>query len=272
MPVSYPIPSWLQPASPEQLAQLTQTAQIRGQELQLERQRLEEQAKQAEMRLAAEREESQREQLRREQQAQIANAYHQAELGLRKAQIEQQGQRLQMAVQGAAQKFQAQRDMESDAQALMASGVPEEQAYMRSALKHSARLGMSGSGIAALSKMSPAITPPKQVGETLGYQVWQVPGPKGMMTRFVDQRFALTQRAQMLREEIKGLEREKLLTEQAMPFMEAKDKQLAEKKLKDYEKRTNQLRADLEKLLPMQTRSAAAGEPADQTQSEEEED
>ena len=163
---SYPMPAWLEGMNPGQFGQLAAGAAQRSQQMQIETARLNQQAQETRMRLEVQQQQQQQESLRQQQQAQIAASYHEAQLGIRKSELEQEQQRINLAVTGAARKFQAQRAYQEEAQALIASGLPQEQAYMQAALKHGPAAGVPASELSALSRMQPktqAEVPPSVV-------------------------------------------------------------------------------------------------------------
>lgn len=267
MPVSYPIPPWLVPASPEQLAGLQLSAQAKGAELAMQRQRLAQESQMAEMRLAAQREEANRDALRQQQQMEISNAYHQATLGLRKAELDQEQQKLNFTIQTMGQKMQAQRDIQTEAADLIAGGMPEEEAYIKANLRHAAQLGMSGGGIASLARARPGITAPKQIGETPGYTMWQVPGPTGTTTKFLpkrsgmspEQRFVTSQRVRMIQKRLSELEKEESLNQQALSVLKEKNprrKVLSEQSARN-QSEIAKLKEQLDQLLPMPEKATA---------------
>lgn len=147
---NYPIPPWLN-VSPADFG----SAAARGAEISLGRERIAEEARQANMRssiqsaeMAARRDEEQQRAQRESQQAEYEKAYQQAQLGLKNQELDQSERQLQMQVQTAAIKSQAQLEAQSRIQA----GEDPSKVWME--LGPSA--GMSGGGMASLLRGSEA--------------------------------------------------------------------------------------------------------------------
>jgi len=179
MPANYPMPPWLQGVSSGEIGQLTAAAQGRAQQLQMERMKLTQDAQMATMRLQAQQAEAEQEHRRQQQQAQVTAAYQQASLGLRKSQLEQEQQKINLAVTGAARKYQAQRAFQDEAQRLVQSGMPQEEAYMKAALKHGIGAGVGASEFSALSRMQPRAQAPPSVVTFDGNKFLAVPSTTG---------------------------------------------------------------------------------------------
>ena len=176
---SYPIPPWLQGVSASELGQLTAGALARKQQLAMETQRLAQQSQQANMQLQARQQQAEQDNLRAQQEMTMQQAYQQATIGLRKSELDQEQQKVNMAIGVATQKLQSQRAMQQEAAQLTASGVPEEEAYMKAALHHGIASGMTGSEFGAFERMQPKAEAPAEVVNIQGNKFLKVPSSGG---------------------------------------------------------------------------------------------
>lgn len=213
MAVSYPIPKWIEGVPASTIGALAAQGAARNQQLRIEEMRLAQESQMANMRLKVQQEESQREMLLRQQQQQIAAEYQRAEIGLRQAGIQQQQQRINLAVSTAARRYQTQELMRSEAQKLIQSGVPEEQAYMKSALRYGlGEGGATASEISALSRLQPHTYPKPEVVQLGGQPFVQTQTASGYHVQPVrtaatrPDRWADTQKLRIINDELKGLQ------------------------------------------------------------------
>lgn len=144
MPVSYPIPPWIHGVSPGEIGQLTLEASKANAQIQEQQQRLQQESAQASQKLAAQQEAEQQDTLREQQRLNIEKAYKDAEIGLRKQQLDQSKQQLAAQTQMAARKFQAQQQAQQRIQA----GEDPSKVWM----ELGPQLGMNGPAMAALAK------------------------------------------------------------------------------------------------------------------------
>lgn len=104
---SYPIPNWIsRPADTP--AAYTQGIQI-GAQIAQERNRMQMQAEQAAMNAAIRQQEAERESIRQQQRIEIDKAYQQAQIGLRKQQLDQAAASIALRTSQAARQFAAQQ-------------------------------------------------------------------------------------------------------------------------------------------------------------------
>jgi len=198
--MAYPIPPWLQGNSPEGLAQLWLHGATAGANISAEKERL-----------AASEVASERNAIRDQQQMEMDKARQQAELGMRKRTLDQSEKSLQLQMQTAARRFQANQKY----QTMVSRGMDPVKAL----LTVGPEFGQSMTGFAALAKASmpqPALPPPSvekfgdedflKVPTRTGAQYHPL-RPEGGLSRKETARLTVlqNQRRDLLKDPIKGM-------------------------------------------------------------------
>lgn len=148
--MAYPIPGYLE--HPADLAGNMLAGFQAGAGVAKAQAQLQQEAQQTGLRMAVQERQMQMDQIRQQQQMEMQRQFHDAQLGLRKQQLETAQQRIQLATQQAAQKFTAQQNVQRRTQELSAGGLPLEQATRQAFLENASMLGLSGAGVADLTK------------------------------------------------------------------------------------------------------------------------
>lgn len=164
--MAYPIPGYLE--HPADLAGNLLAGFQAGAAVSRAQAQLDTQAQEESVRLAVQQRQMEMSQLRQQQQLQMQQAYHEAQIGLRKSQLETAQQRVQLATQEAARKFTGQQNYMKRFQEL--GGTPE--AARQAMLENASLLGVSGGGMASLIKPTetqPTWVPPDKATGAPGY-------------------------------------------------------------------------------------------------------
>lgn len=184
---AYPMPPWLQGASPEALAQLALSSARATSEVQMEKARLSQQQQQAQAEMAQRAEIATQAHDREMQQLETAKAYQGIQTQLRQKELDQAQQALTITATAAARRFQAQQQY----QQAIASGVDPAQAI----LQFGPAMGQQASPEAAALRMSRQVQPlPASTTKFAGEDFIQVPGPNGT-TRYQQVRHAPVKKA-----------------------------------------------------------------------------
>lgn len=164
------IPQWL---NPPDIAGQYASGLHAGLQVGMERNRLAQQAQMAEMQAQAREAEFQRESLRQKTEMDIQKAYQQAQLGIRKRELDQQQQSITLATQKAARQVAAQQAYRK----LIESGVDPSKAL----LQIGPDLGVSMTGAAQLYKagLPQPVLPPPSVQTFDGEKFLKVPTRTG---------------------------------------------------------------------------------------------
>jgi hypothetical protein len=118
--------------------------------------------------------------MRNQIQQDIDRAKDDALLGIKRSELDMEKKKLDDIATATARKYQAQTDYQTEAAALIAEGMSEEEAYMRAALKHGPAMQMPGTEISALIRTQPKPTGPVQITDVPGQPDFvQVTNPDG---------------------------------------------------------------------------------------------
>lgn len=118
--------------------------------------------------------------MRNQIQQEIDRAKDDALIGLKRSELDMAKKKLDDIATATARKYQAQTDYQSEAAALIGSGVSEEEAYMRAALKHGPAMQMPGTELSAMIRSQPKPTGPVQITDVPGQPDFvQVTNPDG---------------------------------------------------------------------------------------------
>jgi hypothetical protein len=175
MAVSYPIPPWLKPnnAAEEYAASLRQSQQIKA-TLAGEQARLQQQATLASMEMQAKQDQNEKRNALEQQQIAQDQAMKEAQIGLKRQELQQHQQTIDLQTQLATRKYAATRAFQSE----VGDGT-DPQAMMRGLLKYGTEMGAPGAAMSAAMRIAPRATVPPSVEEFGGEKFLKVPGAQG---------------------------------------------------------------------------------------------
>jgi len=150
MAVSYPIPPWLN-QQPDTASAFLNGYRASAQIAQ-EQQRLAQEKEQAQMQMALKEKELKASTAHDQALLYVTRAYHEQQINLRNATLEQTKQRVDAQTRAAAQKFQAQQQYQKRLQDLMGTGMTEEDAAKTAMLELGPQMGATSSAMASLAK------------------------------------------------------------------------------------------------------------------------
>ena len=197
MAVSYQTPPWVRGARTAEMyahgfpmgaqvaeaAARIQEAQVR---MQMEQQRAQREAEMVQLKIQLQQQQAQRDSAQEQQKLEVLKSYHEQQGQLKQEELKQQEEKIQATAQIAARKFQAQQAVQTDAKAMIDSGMSEPKAYMLATMHHASELGVPMGGIGTLAtdiaKMDkPAFVPgPVQGQPVLDPSGKPVPGMLGI--------------------------------------------------------------------------------------------
>lgn len=125
---------------------------IANQHIQLAQQKLQQEAVQSNMELQAKQEAHKDDMMRRQHEMMIQDQYQKQMIGLKQQQLEESSKIVQMKTMESARKFQAQQAFKAEAEQAIQGGEEPETAYRQAAMKFGPEMGMTGPGMASLTK------------------------------------------------------------------------------------------------------------------------
>ena len=114
-------------------------------QMQMQREKLQSDMVQSNMEMAARKEELQSKALREDQELSIQKQYRESMAMMQEKELGQKEQMLKLKINEAANQFNAQQSYQNEAQQLIESGTPEQDAYGRSAMKWGPQMGLPAS-------------------------------------------------------------------------------------------------------------------------------
>lgn len=148
--MAYPIPGYLE--HPADLAGNMLSGFQAGASVARAQAELQQQAQQAGIQIAERQSQMQLEHARQQQQMEMTRQLHQAQLGLKQTQLAQAQQKINLATQAAAQKFTAHQQVQQRISELTGGGMEIGQATRQAFLENASNLGLSGQGVAGLTR------------------------------------------------------------------------------------------------------------------------